>query len=70
MFKSVIFYFSDQNINSTNKSRVLYPYKLNNKTENLPLLENDTSNIIEYRDDIEIYKKNKKKYKFFDLIKS
>jgi len=62
------FYFSDQNIKETNKSRSLYSVKLNNNTQNLPLLRNDTNNIIEYKNDVEIYKKKKKKYTFFDLI--
>ena len=62
------FYFSDQNVSKTNKSRSLYSVKLNNESQNLPLLKNDTSNIIEYRNDIEVYKKNKKKYKFWGLI--
>ena len=30
--------------------------------------KNDTRNIIEYRNDIEVYRKNKKNYKFWDLI--
>ena len=62
------FYFSDKNIKETNKSRSLYSAKLNNNTQNLPLLKNDTNNIIEYINDIEIYKKNKKKFTFWDLI--
>ena len=62
------FYFSDQNIKETNKSRSLYSVKLNKNTQNLPLLGNDTNNIIEYKNDVEIYKKKKKKYTFFDLI--
>ena len=62
------FYFSDQNVSATNKSRSLYSVKLNNDTQNLPLLKNDTRNIIEYRNDIEVYRKNKKNYKFWDLI--
>ena len=62
------FYFSDKNIKETNKSRSLYSAKLNNNTQNLPLLKNDTNNIIEYINDVEIYKKNKKKYTFWDLI--
>ena len=62
------FYFSDQNVSVTNKSRSLYSVKLNNDTQNLPLLKNDTSDIIEYRNDIEVYRKNKKNYKFWDLI--
>ena len=63
------FYFSDKNIKETNKSRSLYSAKLNNNTQNLPLLKNDTNNIIEYINDIEIYKKKKKKYTFWDLIR-
>ena len=62
------FYFSDKNIKETNKSRSFYSVKLNNNTQNLPLLKNDTNNIIEYINDVEVYKKNKKKYTFWDLI--
>ena len=62
------FYFSDQNIRETNKSRSFYSAKLNSNTQNIPLLKNDTSNVIEYINDIEIYKNKKKKYKFWDLI--
>ena len=62
------FYFSDQNVSKTNKSRSIYLVDLYNDTQNLPLLKNDTGDIIEYRDDIEIYRKNKKNYKFWDLI--
>ena len=70
IFKVLItrFYFSDQNIRETNKSRSFYSVELNSNTQNLPLLKNDTSNIIEYIDDIEVYKKKKKKYTFGDLI--
>jgi len=62
------FYFSEQNIRETNKSRSFYSVELNSNTQNLPLLKNDTNNIIEYIDDIEVYKKKKKKYTFWDLI--
>ena len=62
------FYFSDQNIKETNKSRAFYSVKLNSNTQNLPLLKNDTNNIIEYINDVEVYKKKKKKYTFWDLI--
>ena len=65
---TVRFYFSDQNIRETNKSRSFYSVKINNKTQNLPLLKNDTNNIIEYINDVEVYKKNKKKFTFWDLI--
>ena len=62
------FYFSEQNIQKTNKSRSFYSVKINDDTQNLPLLKNDTNNIIEYINDIEIYKKNKKKFTFWNLI--
>ena len=66
---TTIFYFSDQNIKETNKSRSFYSVELNNNTQNLPLLKNDTNNIIKYLNDVEAYKKKKKKFSFFDLIK-
>ena len=65
---TIRFYFSDKNIKEINKSRSFYSVKVNNKTQNLPLLKNDTNNIIEYINDVEVYKKKKKKYTFWDLI--
>jgi len=64
----VNFYFSEANIIKTNKSRDLYIFNLNKQTQDLPLLKNDTNKVIEFRTDIEIYKENKKEYKFWDLI--
>ena len=58
------FYFSEQNIKETNKSRSFYSVKIYNDTQNLPLLKNDTNNIIEYINDVDIYKKNKKNSRF------
>ena len=69
IFLTIRFYFSDHNIKKTNKSRSFYSVKLNTNMQNLPLLKNDTSNIIEYITDIEVYKKKKKKFTFWDLIK-
>jgi len=43
------FYFSEQNIRATNKSRSFYAVKLLHDTLKLPLLANDTKGIIEYR---------------------
>ena len=62
------FYFSDQNIREINKSRAFYSAELSNNIQNLPLLKNDTNNIIIYLNDVEVYKKKKKKFSFFDLI--
>ena len=63
------FYFSEQNIILVNKSKSFDSKNTLNKLQNLPLLKSDTSDIIEYKSDLEIYKKNKKKYTFWDLIK-
>ena len=65
----VIFYFSEENIIATNKSRSSYAYELKLDLKDLPLIKNDTNNIIEYSEDLEIFKKNKKSYIFWDLIK-
>ena len=46
---TVSFYFSEQNIRATNKSRSFYAVKLLHDTLKLPLLTNDTKGIIEYR---------------------
>ena len=69
IFLITFFYFSEQNIQKTNKYRSYYLVKIKENIENLHLLENDTNNIIEYKDDLEVYKKSKKKYTFWDLIK-
>ena len=69
IFLVLNFYFSDLNIKKTNKNRSISLNRLESDIEKLPLLKNDTEDIIEYKDDIENYKKKKKKYKFWDLVK-
>ena len=64
-----IFYFSEENIIAINKSRSSYAYELKFDLGDLPLLLSDTNNIIEYSEDLEIFKKKKKNYLFWDLIK-
>ena len=63
-----IYYFSEKNINETTKKILFYKDKISNNIEDLPLIKNDTNNIIEYTDDIENFKKKKKRYIFWDLI--
>jgi len=65
---TITFYFSDENIRKTNKFRSLYSINLNKMINNLPLLKNDTSDIIQYKNDVEIYRKKKKNYIFWDLL--
>ena len=62
------FYFSEKNIKKVNKSRLSL---LTNQESNynLPILVSDTDNIIIYSNEVENFKKKKKKYNFFDLIK-
>jgi len=62
------FYFSDQHVKRINKFRYTYLEQSGDSKINIPLLKNDTNNIIEYKNDIEIYTKKKKIYKFWDLI--
>jgi len=65
---TITFYFSDENIRKTNKFRLLYSVNLNKMINDLPLLKNDTSDIIQYKNDVEIYKIRKKNYIFWGLL--
>tara|TARA_B100001179_G_C18379419_1_gene312700 strand:+ start:389 stop:661 length:273 start_codon:yes stop_codon:yes gene_type:complete len=62
------YYFSEENIIFTNKSRSNYFLITNKDIENLPILKNDTSNIIIYKDDLEEFKKKRKKRIWEELI--
>jgi len=61
-------YLSEENIILTNKSRSSYSLLLNNNIKNLPILENDTNNIILYKNDLEEFKKKRKKRFWEKLI--
>jgi len=62
------FYFSEQNIRATNKSRSFYAVKLHYDTLKLPLLTNDTNDIIEYRNDVQEFIAKRKKWVWEGLI--
>ena len=62
------YYFSEQHLILINKSRSSYALTLDNNQRNLPLLENDTNNIIIYIDDIEKFKNKRKKRIWQELI--
>ena len=51
-------YISDKNIIFTNKSRTSYTLV---GIDSLPVLKNDTANIIIYKNDLEEFKKKRKK---------
>ena len=65
---AIFHYLSEENIKKTYKARSNYSIDLNMDT--LPLLKDNTNNIIEYSDDIEIFKKEKKRYNFWELLKN
>ena len=60
-------YFSEENILFTNKSRSSYSMTLANSKNNLPVLKNDTNNIIIYINDLEDFK-NKRKKRFWENL--
>jgi len=62
---STNYYFSKENIIHINKSRSAYSLK---SYKNLPLLINDTNNIIVYKNDLEEFKKKRKKRIWEKLI--
>ena len=62
------FYFSEQNIRATNKSRSFYAVKLLHDALKLPLLTNDTDDIIEYRNDVQVFRDKIKKRIYEGLL--
>ena len=64
------YYFSQENKILTNKSRTSYSITLDSANDNLPLLKNDTNNIIFYINDLEKFKKKRKKRFWEKLISS
>ena len=62
-------YFSETNKNKINKNRVIIDSKIKSNASNLPVLENDTDNIIEFNSELN-NTENKIKRNFWDLIKT
>ena len=60
-----IYYFSEKNIIHINKSRSTYSLS---SYKELPLLINDTNNIIVYKNDLEEFKKKRKKRLWENLL--
>ena len=61
------YYFSEQNVVFINQSRSSYETSLNNDKYNLPVLKNDTDNVIIYVSDLENFK-NKRKKRFWEKL--
>ena len=68
-FFVIKFYFSENNIKWNNKVILQYQNILDKRFINLPIIKNDTNNIILYTNEIEEFK-NKKQRKFWDLLKT
>jgi hypothetical protein len=64
------YYFSEQNYILTNKFRSLYSLNLDTIIQDLPLLTNDTNNIITYKNDLEEFKNKRKKRAWESLIEN
>jgi hypothetical protein len=77
MFLSIIlfitiiikYYFSSHTINTKNYNRLNIDQILNKKTLNLPILTNDTDNVIEFNNSLD-NQVDEKKRSFWDLIKN
>ena len=68
IFSVTRYYFSEQNIILTNKSRSSYEMSLNNDENNLLILKNDTNNVIVYINGLENFKNMRKKRIWENLI--
>ena len=62
------YYFSDENIKKSYRSQKNIEEKIKVYAKNLPILENDTNDIIEYVKQSE--KKKKKKFNFWKLLEN
>ena len=69
IFFVIKFYFSENNIKWSNKIILQHQNILDKKFINLPIVKDDTEDIIEYTSEIEDFK-NKKQRKFWDLLKT
>ena len=68
IFLILSYYFSDVNTKFTNKSRTSYLLESNLEKLKIPLLKNDTNNIIIYKNDLDDFNNNRKKYLWEQLI--
>ena len=69
IFFVIKFYLSENNIKWSNKVILQYQDILDKKLIGLPIIKDDTNDIIEYTSEIEDFK-NKKQRKFWDLLKT
>jgi len=65
---TIKYYLSEKNIIYTNKSRTSYLFELSKNVESLPLLKNDTDNIIIYKSELDEFNSKRKKRIWETLI--
>ena len=63
------YYISDKNINAVKNNRENLESKILESTSNLPLLPNDTNNVIEFNSGFENSNKQNFKRSFWELFK-
>ena len=68
LFLITRYYFSDTNKKNSYRSLTTINEKINTYAEKLPILKNDTKNIIEYVE--QSNQKKKKKFNFWKLLES
>ena len=68
IFFNVKYYFSDENKKRSYRSYNNNDEKIRLYSKDLPVLENDTQNVIEYVDQTD--KKKKKKFNFWKLLEN
>ena len=68
LFFTVKYYFSNENMKNSYRSYKNIDQKIKDYSKNLPLLKNDTENIIEYVKQTD--KKKKKKFNFWKLLEN
>ena len=64
------YYSSNKNIKNINLNRSNIEEIIKTKISDIPILKNDTNNVIEFNDSFEEEIKNNKKRSFWDLLKS
>ena len=66
IFFTLKYYFSDENKKNSYRSTKIFDNKIVKYSKTLQSLESDTENIVEYVENT--FNKDKKKYKFWELI--
>ncbi len=68
IFKVLSFYSSNKNISFKNYNRSNIDLILKEKIKDLPILTNDTNNIIEFNDSFDEKESSEKKRSFWELL--